>query len=197
MKRLFAAAFFASFLHLLPALAQSTKPGTPAASPPAPVDGRAAGQVRPGQVAVGKYTGHLSPDPAQFIVDVGTMMVATNNAPARAIADKLRQLWGSNQLTSSQQRRIAELSQKMLDKKFRPTPHLAAFYAALVGGKNQAKLTDTQTDQLLEVLGQSLERDPNADTEKFLTTTARVLNGGYLYRSSFNSLRAVGGQFFF
>nr|GFD20452.1 hypothetical protein [Tanacetum cinerariifolium] len=34
-------------------------------------------------------------------------------------------------------------------------------------------------------------------TEKFLTSTARLLNGGYLYRSGFNSLRVVGGQLSF
>ena len=197
MKRLLAAAFFTSLLHLLPAQAQPTKPGAPAAPPPTAPDGRTPGQVRPGQVAVARYSGHLSPDPAQFIVDVGSMMVATNSAPARAIADQLRQLWGTNQLTSSQQRRIAELSQKMLDKKFRPTPHLAAFYAILVGGKKQSRLGDAQTDQFLEVLGQSLERDPTTDTDKFLTTTARLVNGGYLYHTSFNSLRAVGGQLSF
>lgn len=199
MKRLFAAVFFTSLLHLLPAQAQPTKPvADPAAKPPAAADGRTPSQARPGQVSVSnRYTGHLSPDPAQFIIDVGTMMLATNNNAAKITADKLRQLWGSNALTSSQQQRIAELSQKLLDKKFRPQPHLAAFYAAIVGGKNQAKLGDTQIDQLLDVVGQSVERDPTGDTEKFLLTTARMLNGGYIYRSGFNSLRAVGGQFSF
>ena len=195
MKRLFAAALFTSFLHLLPALAQTTKP-VPAAPPP--TDGRTPGAVRPGQVTVGaRYTGHLSQEPAQFIVDVQTMLLATNNATAKAIGDKLRQLWGSNQLTSSQQSRIAELSQKMLDKKFRPLPHLATFYQAIVGGKTLVKLSDGQVDQLLDVLGQSLERDPNADTEKFITSTAHLLNGGYLYHTGFSSLRVVGGQLSF
>jgi hypothetical protein len=200
MKRLFTAAFFTTFLHLLPAAAQTTKPvpTPPATKPVVPADGRTPSAVRPGQVTVAqRYNGHLAPDPAQFIVDVRTMLLATNNAAAQAIGEKLRQLWGSNQLTSTQQSRIAELSQKMLDKKFRPLPHLTTFYSALVGGKNLAKLSDGQVDQLLDVLSQSLDRDPNADTEKFLISTARLLNGGYLYRSGFNSLRVVGGQLSF
>jgi hypothetical protein len=194
MKRLLAAAFFTSFMHLLPAQAQPTKPvpATPATKPVAPTSA-----ARPGPLAVARYNGHLASDPAQFIVDVRTMMLATNNVAAQNIGEKLRQLWGSNQLTSSQQSRIAELSQKMLDKKFRPLPHLATFYNALVGGKNLVKLSDGQVDQLLDVLSQSLERDPNTDTEKFLTSTARLLNGGYLYRSGFSSLRVVGGQLSF
>jgi hypothetical protein len=200
MKRLFAAVFFTSFLQLLPAQAQTTKPApaVPPAKLTAPADGRAPGAVRPGQVTVAaRYTGHLAPDPAQFIVDVRTMLLATNNAAAQAVGEKLRLLWGSNQLTNSQQSRIAELSQKMLDKKLRPLPHLTAFYSALVGGKNLAKLSDGQVDQLLDVLGQSLERDTNPDTEKFLLSTSRLLNGGYLYRSGFSSLRVIGGQLSF
>ncbi|MEJ7658414.1 MAG: hypothetical protein WKG07_01700 [Hymenobacter sp.] len=86
-----------------------------------------AGEARAVQVSVARFTGHLSPDPAQFIIDVRTMMLATNNAGAKALGDQLRQLWGSNQLTASQQTTIAALSQKMLDKKLRPIPHLTAF----------------------------------------------------------------------
>lgn len=204
MKRLLAALFCLT-LPLLPAGAQTTKPATPAAKPtgapaatPAPpTDGRTPGEVRPGQVAVQRYTGHLSPDPAQFIIDVRTMMLATNNNGAKALGEQLRQLWASNQLTASQQTAIAGLSQKMLDKKLRPIPHLTAFYSALVGGKTKASLSDQQVDQYLAAVGQSVEKDPAADVEKYLVTTARVLNGGYLYRTGFNALRVMGGQLSF
>ncbi|WP_460583973.1 hypothetical protein [Hymenobacter arcticus] len=201
MKRLLAA-FFCITLPLLPAGAQTTKPAAapaakPAAVPTPPPAGRVAGEARPGQVSVQRYTGHLSPDPAQFIIDVRTMMLASNNAGAQALGDQLRQLWGSNQLTASQQAAIAVLSQKILDKKMRPLPHLTAFYSALVSGKTKAGLTDGQVDQYLDALGQSVDKDPLADTEKYLLTTARVLNGGYLYRSGFNALRATGGSLSF
>jgi len=153
--------------------------------------------VRPAQVAVARVAGHLSPDPEQFIIDVRTMMVATNNAGAKALGDQLRQLWGSNQLTATQQTTIAALSQKMLDKKLRPIPHLTAFYSALVTGKTKAGLSDQQLDQYLDALGQSVEKDPATEVEKYLMTTARVLGGGYVYRSGFNALRATGGQLSF
>ncbi|WP_151089291.1 hypothetical protein [Hymenobacter baengnokdamensis] len=202
MKRLLAA-FFCLAFPLLPARAQTAKPAAPPAAktvaPPAapPTDGRVAGEVRPGQVAVQRYTGHLSADPAQFIIDVRTMMLATNNAGARALGDQLRQLWGSNTLTASQQSAIAALSQKILDKKMRPIPHLTAFYSAIIGGKAKAGLNDTQLDQYLDAVSQSVEKDPVPEAEKYLMMTARVLNGGYLYRSGFNALRAVGGQLSF
>ena len=201
MKRLLAA-FFCIILPLLPAWAQTTKPAAaPAAKPAAPIApppaGRVAGEERPGQVSVQRYTGHLSPDPAQFIIDVRTMLLASSNAGAQALGEQLRQLWASNKLTASQQATIAALSQKMLDKKMRPLPHLTAFYSALVSGKTKAGLTDAQVDQYLAALGQSIDKDLLADTEKYLLTTARVLNGGYLYRSGFNTLRATGGQLSF
>jgi len=156
-----------------------------------------AGEVRPAQLVVGRYTGHLSPDPAQFIIDARTMLLATNNAGAKLLGDQLRQLWGSNQLTASQQTTIAALSQKMLDKKLRPLPHLTAFFSALVNGKTKASLSDKQLDQYLDALGQAVDKDPAADVEKYLMTTARVLGGGYVYRSGFNALRATGGQLSF
>ncbi len=200
MKRLLAA-FFCLTLPLLPAGAQTTRPAPPAAKPtglaPPPPAGRVAGDVRPGQVSVQRYSGHLSPDPAQFILDVRTMMLASNNAGAQALGEQLRQLWASNKLTASQQTVIAALSQKILDKKMRPLPHLTAFYSALVSGKTKAGLSDAQVDQYLDALGQSVDKDPLADTEKYLLTTARVLSGGYLYRSGFNALRATGGQLSF
>ena len=195
----------AVFLCLIsPWLATQAQPTKPAASPPAakpapPItDGRTAGSVRPGQISAQHFTGHLSPEPAQFILDVQSMLFATNNAAAKVLGDQLRQLWGSNQLTASQQTTIAGLSQKMLDKKMRPIPHLTAFFSAIVGGKNKLRLSDAQVDQYLATVGQSVEKDPTADLEKYLLATARLLNGGgVLYRSGFNSLRAVGGQLSF
>ena len=192
MKRLLII-FSCLSLSLPPLWAQTAKP-----APPPPAAGRVAGEARAAQVSVVRFTGHLSPDPAQFILDVGTMMLATNNAGAKALGDQLRQLWGSNQLTVSQQTTIAALAQKMLDKKLRPIPHLSAFFSALVGGKTKAGLSDAQLDQYLAALGQSVEKDPAAAVEKYLMATAHVLNGGgYVYKSGFNALRATGGQLSF
>ncbi|MCC3154833.1 hypothetical protein Q3A66_17120 [Hymenobacter sp. BT770] len=141
--------------------------------------------------------GRLSTDPAQYIIDVQSMMASTNNAAARAMGARLRELWGTNRLTSSQQARIVALSQVMLAKKFRPRPHFEQLYAAIIGGANSTKLTDQQMDQYLDVLGQTLEKEAPQETEKFIFSTSRFLNGGYFYRSGYSSLRAVGGTISF
>ena len=104
-------------------------PATPAATAP----------------AVPRYQpGKLSTDPAQYIADVQAMMVSTNNAGARVIAARFKELWASNRLTTSQQRSIVALSQTMLAKHFRARPHFETLFNTLVAGTTLARLTDAQ-----------------------------------------------------
>ena len=173
---------FIALLSLLvggyrPAQAQTKPPTATGAAAPAP------------RYQVGK----LSTDPAQYITDVQAMMASTNNAGARAVAARLKELWASNRLTSSQQARIVALSQTMLAKKFRPRPHFENLFSAIINGVILAKLKDPQMDQYLDVLGQTLEKEAPQETDKFIASTNRFFTGGYLYRSGYNTLRAVGG----
>ena len=162
-----------------PALAQ-TKPTPPTGAAPV--------------VAAPRYqAGRLSTDPMQYITDVQGMMASTNNAVARVTAARLKELWASNSLTSSQQARIVALSQTMLAKKFKPRPHFEMLFGNIVNGKSLAKLNDQQMDQYLDVLNQTLNKEAPQETEKFLVSTNRFFTGGYLYRSGYNTLRAVGG----
>ncbi|MFD1470594.1 hypothetical protein ACFQ48_20375 [Hymenobacter caeli] len=157
---------------------------------------RAAAQAVPAAKAppaAAPARGRLSSDPAQFMLDVQAMLASTNNAPAKAVGAQLQQLWGGGSFTAPQQARIVALSQAMLAKKFRPRPQFETFFRALIGGATTAKLGAAQLDQYLDVLGQTLDKEPAAETDKFLVSSSRFLNGGYLYRSGFNSLRAAGG----
>ncbi|GAB3581458.1 hypothetical protein [Hymenobacter daeguensis] len=174
-------AWLGLLLSPLPAAQAQTRPtGTPAAAP---------GAAAPPRYQPGK----LSTDPAQYMTDVQAMMASTNNANAKAVAARLKELWGSNRLTSSQQARIVALSQTMLAKKFKPRPHFELLFGSIVSGATVAKLSDAQMDQFLDVLGQTLDKEAPQETEKFIVSTNRFLNGGYLYRSGYNSLRAAGG----
>ena len=157
---------------------------------------RAAAQAVPAPKAApaaAPARGRLSADPAQFMLDVQAMLASTNNAAAKAVGAQLQQLWGGGSFTAPQQARIVALAQAMLAKKFRPRPQFETFFRALVGGATTAKLSPAQLDQYLDVLGQTLDKEPISETDKFLVASNRFLNGGYLYRSGFNSLRAAGG----
>jgi hypothetical protein len=174
----------------------------PTAAPPgqptpvvAPADPPTKGRPQP--TVADRYAGKLSTDPAQYIVDVQTMMLSTNSLSARTAGANLRTLWGSNRLTASQQARIVAISQQMLAKKLRPRPHFEAFFTAVTGGANSAKLSDQQMDQFLDVLSQTIDKDPATQTDKFLYSSSRLLNGGILYRSGFNTLKVKGGSLSF
>ena len=95
-----------------------------------------------------KYQGKLATDPTQYILDVQTMMASTNNAAARASGAQLQQLWGSNSLTATQQKRIIALSQTMLAKRLRPKPQFEGLFNALVLAKTygQAEWTRKPTN---------------------------------------------------
>lgn len=173
------AAVFALLALLVGGIAPASAQTAPAAPPPKTVAGK------------------LSTDPAQFMADVQLMMAATNNAAGKATGSRLQQIWASNKLTSSQQARIVALSQTMQNKKFRARPHFEDFFGALVGAATIAKLTDTQVDQYLEVLGKTLDNEAVTETAKFLVYSNRLLSTGYLYKSGYNNLRATGAAISF
>ena len=163
----------------VPAWAQQTRPATGAAT------------------AAARFTGKLSSDPAQFMQDVQLMMAATNNAAAKASAARLQELWASNRLTATQQGKVAALSQQMLVKKFKPRPHLETLYNLLVTAKTKQNFSDQQTDELLDVLAKTVDKDDPRDAEKFLLAATQFIETRYVYRSRYSTLRADGGSFSF
>ncbi|UYZ61765.1 hypothetical protein [Hymenobacter weizhouensis] len=144
-----------------------------------------------------KFTGKLSSEPEQFMVDAQSMMASTNNAGAKASAAKLQQVWASNRLTATNQRHIVALSQYMLARKFRPKPHFELFFTAITAAAGTEGFSDQQMTEFLDVVAKTLEKEPVADTEKFLFNSANFLQSRYLYRSRYSSLRVVGGTFSF
>ncbi|QNP52972.1 hypothetical protein H9L05_04540 [Hymenobacter qilianensis] len=152
--------------------------------------------VAAGAVAAPRPKGKLSQEPAQYILDVQAMMASTNNAAAKASAASLQQLWASNKLTATQQGTIVAVSQQMLEKKYRPRPHFESLFNAVLAGANQ-NLSDQQMTELLGVIAKAVEKEDLLTTEKFLTNTAQFLNTKTLYRSRYNNLRVVGGNFTF
>ncbi|RPD46432.1 hypothetical protein DNI29_15670 [Hymenobacter sediminis] len=144
-----------------------------------------------------KWTGKLSSEPQQFMLDVQAMMASTNSGTARATGNRLLQVWASNRLTATQQRYIVSLSQYMLARKFRPKPHFEHFYTAIAAGTLTQNFSDQQMTEFLSVAGKALEKEQVADAEKFLASAAQFLEGKFLYRSRYSTLRVVGGTFSF
>jgi hypothetical protein len=144
-----------------------------------------------------KFTGKLSKEPAQFIIDVQSMMVAANNAQAKAVGARLQQLWASNKLTATQQGRIVEISQQLLLRKYKPHPAIEGFYQAIVGGATVQSFSDKQMDDFLEVVVKTVNREAVGNAEKFLVSAGQFTDTKTLYKSRYNALRVVGGTFSF
>ncbi|WP_155832803.1 hypothetical protein [Hymenobacter swuensis] len=159
---------------------QATKPGTAPAAPALP-----------------KFAGKLSAEPAQFLVDVQSMMATTNNAAAKTAGARLQQAWATNKLTSVQQGYIISLSQYMLGRKFRPKPHFEQFYTAIAAGVLVQNFTEQQMTEFLDVTGKTLEKEQPADAEKFLASASLFLDTRFLHRSRYSTLQVVGGSFSF
>ncbi|WP_426490225.1 hypothetical protein [Hymenobacter sp. 102] len=155
------------------------------------------GDPAPVAPALPKFTGKLSSEPAQFMVDVQSMMATTNNAAAKTAGTRLQQVWASNRLTATQQRYIVALSQYMLGRKFRPKPHFEQFYTAIAAGVLVQNFSDQQMTEFLDVAGKTLEKEQPADAEKFLATSAAFLDTKFLHKSRYSSLQVVGGTFSF
>ncbi|TGE14842.1 hypothetical protein [Hymenobacter elongatus] len=170
----------------VPAWAQQTKTPPSKQQPAAP-----AAQALP------KFTGKLSKEPAQFIIDVQSMMATTNNAASKAAGARLQQLWASNKLTATQQGRIVEISQQMLLRKYKPRPAMEGFYTAITAGATVQNLSDKQMDEFLEVVVKTVNRETVANAEKFLISAGQFLDTKTLYKSRYNTLRVIGGTFSF
>ncbi|OON70537.1 hypothetical protein B0919_00470 [Hymenobacter sp. CRA2] len=165
--------------------AQTAKPQAPAATttPPAPT-----AAVRPG-------TTPFSTDPATFIGEVVAWMATTKNPAAIATTEQLRQLWGSNKLTTSQQAKIIELARKMQERRLKPRPHFESFWGMLIAAKQGAQpLTDPQTDQLLDVTGKALVPQDLKELQQFIGTTTQFLKTRQLYSSRYNRLRLTNSS---
>jgi hypothetical protein len=168
-----------------PAWAQQTKP-QPAKQP--------AGAA-PAAPALPRFTGKLSNDPQQFMVDVQSMMATANVASGKAAAARLQEVWASNRLTATQQGYIVALSQQMLARKFKAKPHFEAFFNSITAGAQVQNFSDAQMTEYLNVVGKALAKEQVPEVEKFLINSAQFLETKYLYRSRYNKLRVDGGTF--
>ena len=118
-------------------------------------------------------------------MDAQALMATTNNAAAKASAAQLQTLWASNRLTATQQGKVVALAQQMLAKRFKPRPHFENLFDLVVAAKGPQALSDTQTDQLLDVLTKTVDKEDPRETEKFLANIAQFLQTRYLYRSRY------------
>jgi len=137
----------------------------------------------------------LASDPAQFIVDVNTMLNATNNQGAMLVASNFNSAWSG--FSDDQKKRIIETCQKMLkSKKLRANPNFSDFFATLVASQNE-NLSSSNFDTLLFITQHAVEKYDGQKLNTFFSTIRLVVEKGMVYSSGYNRLYFKGGSYNF
>ncbi|MFC6996171.1 hypothetical protein [Rufibacter roseus] len=136
-------------------------------------------------------------NPQQFLTDVKTMFTATQNEVAAKVGSSWETAWNSGRISSSQQKKIMELTQEMLKKRLRARPHFEDFFGALGSSVNVHQFTGDKLDQLLKVTEQTLQKHDYKVYERYLNSAHQFLSTKALFQGKSNGLKAVGGSFTF
>jgi hypothetical protein len=136
----------------------------------------------------------LSTDPAQYITDAKTMLVAGKAKNAEELGAALESVWGNQRLTDKQKQQIVDISQRMYRKKMRVNPHYENFYEMLVGAVNRHSMRGAQIDNLLEVVDKVVQQEEGIALDRFFQTSSLYLFSGILYKNNQYTLRTTGGS---
>lgn len=137
----------------------------------------------------------LASDPAQFVVDVSTMLNTTNNQGVMIVASNFNSSWAG--FSDDQKKKIIETCQKMLkSKKLRTNPNFSDFFATLVASKN-ANLSGSNLDTLLAITQYAVEKYDGQKLNTYFSTIRLVVEKGMVYSSGYNRLYFKGGSYNF
>ncbi|MCR6641765.1 MAG: hypothetical protein NVV82_22920 [Sporocytophaga sp.] len=137
----------------------------------------------------------LASDPAQFVVDVSTMLNTTNNQGVMIVASNFNSTWAG--FSDDQKKKIIETCQKMLkSKKLRTNPNFSDFFATLVASKN-ANLSGSNLDTLLAITQYAVEKYDGQKLNTYFSTIRLVVEKGMVYSSGYNRLYFKGGSYNF
>jgi hypothetical protein len=136
-------------------------------------------------------------NPEAFVQDLQKLFAQSNNQRAIISANEFIQLWNEQGLTGDQKSKVILISQKMLKKNFKTTPHIENFIIALNHSVRLESLSKEKMDQLLFVTEAVIDKYENNDAYNYLQTVSDFLKLKTLYNSSFNKLYAHGGSYSF
>lgn len=136
----------------------------------------------------------FSSEPEKFIAEVNTMFQNSKSASLLEVGTNFNSVWGN--FEDKQRKKIIEISQEMVKlKRFR-----ASHYGDLFGGLAAAKtrgLPSSQLDSILYITQKILPKFDGKQTNYYFTTLRQFLEGDFLYKSSYNTLKISGGTFSF
>ncbi|MBC7451059.1 MAG: hypothetical protein H7259_06185, partial [Cytophagales bacterium] len=146
-----------------------------------------------GTIAFGQQK--FSGDVNAFPNEVAAMMAVTKNQDCIDAGSKLAVAWGT--FNATQQKKTIEVSQKLIkSKRVRTNPHFRDFYSTLAAMQSKG-MGGVQLDTFLIITDRIAQTYESAQMEIFFKTSRLITEEGYLYKSTFNSLKVEGGSFMF
>jgi len=137
----------------------------------------------------------FSGDPSAFPAEVTAMMAITKNQDCIDAASKFGSVWGS--FSPDQQKKTIEVSQKLMkSKRLRTNPHFKDFYLTLAAIQSKG-MGSAEIDTFLIIIDKVSDTYLTPQMEALLKTSRLITEEGYLYKSTYNSLRVQGGTFAF
>ncbi|EMR03642.1 hypothetical protein [Cesiribacter andamanensis] len=142
------------------------------------------------QQAVGQA---LPKESSAYGSGVAAMLGAAGNPQARAYGHKFDSVWSAGGFSGEQQARIMALSAQMEQKRYKPTPHFAAYFGMLAGGAGKGN----SVNELLDISERLFKSGDSRDYTRFMEGSAQFLKNRALYHSNYSRLYASGGTFSF
>ncbi|MBW3546450.1 MAG: hypothetical protein KY428_12785, partial [Bacteroidetes bacterium] len=135
----------------------------------------------------------LPKEAGSYGTGVATMLSGTGNPAARSSGANFEAAWSAGAFTAEQQNRIMALSGQMEQKRYKPTPHFAAYFGMLAGASGEGKAVN----ELLDISEQLFKEGDSRNMLRFMEVTDQFLSNRALYFTKYSRLYATGGSFSF
>ena len=135
----------------------------------------------------------LSDKPEEFLADAKNFLALSNNPQAESIAQNFDKLWNSDKLTETQKNKLANVSNFMFKKGYKP-PQFVGLFDAVILGINSALMPQTLLDNYLETLRKSVETGDIKTTLRYIDISRLYFNNRAIYFTNFNRLYAQNGS---
>jgi len=138
----------------------------------------------------------LSEKPEEFLADAIKFLALSNDSHAEVIAQNFEKLWISGKLTDAQKAKLANVSNFMFKKGYKPAQFVGLF-DALVLGVNSTLMPQNSLDNYLETLRKSVETGDIKTSLRYIDVSRLFFNNRAIYFTNFNRLYAQNGTISF
>jgi hypothetical protein len=106
-------------------------------------------------------------------------------------------VWMSGVLSDEQRKKVIEISQLMMDKRYKVSPHLTNFTSLINSAIKIKQVSSNELDDILSVTSKALKKYEVKDFAEYLVAINNFLKKDAIYYTNFNKVYAIGGSYKF